>query len=678
MKKYWIIALAAVAAMASCTRELEETAPVTEATGSTLVITAGFEDTSSRTSLSMNGDNTHAEVVWNSGDAIRVLASAGEYSYYSSSFTTSSDGVPVGEFACHNWQPVSSTMYGAIYPSDKLKGFSYNSTSGYTFGLVIPPVQTAVKGGVERGLLRAFAKIGSSMAPDIKFKNGISLLRFRIAGSAASQVRKVKLTASATISGDCMIYLRENGDIEYDVHRWFLPLEYGQQNYIELSGSFESGADYYFASIPCESEGFSLLFYNASGQVIACYSDKTLNLRRSRITDIGTVTLNTTFGTPNPNVIKYMEHTKGSKPVTIALVAEGFTASEQDKFVNLAGSAVDLLFQTEPYKTYKDYFNVYLMKAVSKESGASVTNGSGTVTTRKDTFFSARWGSSSYDDMTSDCDKAWGYVSTFCPEIQSGLLSIDEVAVAMIINDTRYGGRCHVTSTGRCMAHVPYTYGGKAINWSFPSIVADDDATQSGAHYTTTDEYNELGRSKGDWRNTLMHEFGGHGFGRLLDEYWKGTSYSTGTTISGHGWSLPYGLNISGTYNNVPWQDDLLSNQSSLIAKDSRYSRLGRFQGGDEMIMNRWRCEKISCMIDNRPYYSAWQRELIVKRIMELAGGSFSLSDFISKDVTTDPVRDGASTKAPLPDGIECPPLAPPVLIDRSGHGVPQPECLQL
>ena len=44
-------------------------------------------------------------------------------------------------------------------------------------------------------------------------------------------------------------------------------------------------------------------------------------------------------------------------------------------------------------------------------------------------------------------------------------------------------------------------------------------------------------------------------------------------------------------------------------------------------------------MIDNRPYYSTWQRILIVRRIMTKAGETFDMDDFIAKDVTVDPIR---------------------------------------
>lgn len=84
----------------------------------------------------------------------------------------------------------------------------------------------------------------------------------------------------------------------------------------------------------------------------------------------------------------------------------------------------------------------------------------------------------------------------------------------------------------------------------------------------------------------------------------------------------------------------------------------------------RWRSERISCMIDNRFYFSTWQRYLIAKRIVELSGGSTpTLAAFKLTDVPDDPVRDGGGSLAPQPIGVTTmgpphimPPLPPPVL----------------
>ena len=75
------------------------------------------------------------------------------------------------------------------------------------------------------------------------------------------------------------------------------------------------------------------------------------------------------------------------------------------------------------------------------------------------------------------------------------------------------------------------------------------------------------------------------------------------------------------------------------MARNPDYSRIGIWHGGHASIYYRWRSEKTSCMIDNRPYFSAWQRILIVNRIFEKVGALFYQEDFLAKDVTTDPIR---------------------------------------
>ena len=109
----------------------------------------------------------------------------------------------------------------------------------------------------------------------------------------------------------------------------------------------------------------------------------------------------------------------------------------------------------------------------------------------------------------------------------------------------------------------------------------------------------------------------------------------------------------------------MLDHKTELVSRDPNYDRIGTFQGGDTYMFGRWRSEKISCMIDNRFYFSTWQRILIVQRIMSLSGRAFNLNDFWVKDVTTDPVRDTRSSLAygsyPLPVR-EVPLLPPPVL----------------
>jgi hypothetical protein len=299
------------------------------------------------------------------------------------------------------------------------------------------------------------------------------------------------------------------------------------------------------------------------------------------------------------------------------------------------------MFSVEPYKTYKEYFTVYLCRVASNESHAGIIDENGNILTPVDNYFGSRWPEKSYSNMTADEGTVKSYLSSHIPEIVSGELAQIDVPAVLLINDDRYGGICHVNGNGWSYAQVPYQYAGRSIRWSFPSVQAvnvQDDS--QGSRSTTDEEKDEMGRMVGDWRNTFLHEFGGHGYGRLADEYWSSkTVYTAPGPIAGHTYTVKYALNVSGYYGSVPWKADLLDHLDEWTARNPDYGRISIWHGGHTSLYYRWRSEKTSCMIDNRPYYSAWQRILIVRKIMEKTGETFDMDEFIAKDVTLDPIR---------------------------------------
>lgn len=210
---------------------------------------------------------------------------------------------------------------------------------------------------------------------------------------------------------------------------------------------------------------------------------------------------------------------------------------------------------------------------------------------------------------------------------------------------------------------IPYIDNGDPCGWGYPAQeAASATATEPDTRTVSKEEINEIGVSVGDWRNAVLHEGGGHGFGRLADEYWYGPNTLYGS-IQGQTWSVPMDLNvttdISASSTSFLWKDFI--NNPTLLEKDSRYGRIGTFQGGYVYMFGCWRSERVSCMIDNRPYFSFFQRLLIVKRIKELAGEEFNYNEFLEKDVPLDPIRD-IPTKAPSADlrNIPIMPMLPP------------------
>jgi hypothetical protein len=356
------------------------------------------------------------------------------------------------------------------------------------------------------------------------------------------------------------------------------------------------------------------------------------------------------------DVITYMKN-RTDNPVTIVVIPEGFTSKQLTYgglFEQKATAAMDFFFNVEPYKTYKKYFNVYFIAAVSNEQGSdSIATDATHPAHLHDTYFDSGWEWDDNYNMTANDTKIFSFVTKYCPDIVNGKTTINKVAVFMIINDGRYGGITWTYADGKAFAMCPMTAG---------------DLTWSGKNPSVT------GYSKGDWRNTLLHEGGGHCFAKLTDEYWYDDSKTnTEKTISSHSWTVPMGLNVTADISDASttyyWK-------FMVGTGTGKFSKEGAWEGADGYGKGMWRPENISCMIDNRRYFNAWSRYLIVKRIRDLAGETYTTdsfyTDFLAKDVNYDEILDSSSKSVirrsafTRTANMKLYPLLPhPILIDK-------------
>ena len=681
MKKYAFFTLAAAASLFvfSCAKENLAESSVEEAVvdpwtpvplkevpalPGSHTLQAGYEN---NTKSALNG----AAVEWSAGDSFAMIGYDNKGYSTSTNYSTTSGGA-LASFTGGGTISYTENGLHCIYPSSSYGGLVYLGTILHA-AVDIPSVQTATAGNVSPGALLSYAK-ASTQSDDLHFKNMLALIKFRLSGAVVSQVKKVSFKGLSNLAGDFFLSLQEatpafeTGYTSYTTTRT-----------VTLTGDFVAGEDYYIAVAPGLQDGFTMVFENSDGsQYVKKVSSKKLTLTRSHVADFGVINLGDDFPAPDPAPTPYMTATAGATPVTMVVIPDGFTAGQLDEFELKAKSGIDALFNTEPYKTYKNYFQVWILKQASNESGANITDGSGNITTPRDCYFGSKWGEDSYDDMRANDSKVFAFVEDNCPDILDGSHKIEEVATLVLVNDTRYGGISWNWSDGKTYCLVPV---GDETNksWGYPSVEAASVTATPGAGGTRTvtdEEKAALGHSTGTWRNTLVHEFGGHSFGKLGDEYWYNSYYSAVAAIDRHGWSEPFALNISATYvaASTPWAELFESaNVTAMEDKDAtKYGRVGVFQGGQVSLFNRWRSEKISCMIDNRFYFSTWQRRLIVNRIMRLAGAAVpDFATFLASDVPDDPLRDSGGSSVMLPDGLvnRLPPKpvpmpAPPVLVD--------------
>ena len=98
---------------------------------------------------------------------------------------------------------------------------------------------------------------------------------------------------------------------------------------------------------------------------------------------------------------------------------------------------------------------------------------------------------------------------------------------------------------------------------------------------------------------------------------------------------------------------------------DKRFPKVGFYEGANNYENGIWRSEEISAMDDNRRYFNAISRQIIVERIMKTAKQKFDFEDFCKKDVDYDELRDANSRAVRISSGIEEYPHTPsPVFME--------------
>ena len=600
-------------------------------------------------------DDDGAAALWEPGDEIKVQFRKGGALYYAI-LRTEEGGSSEATFTTED-DILEGTDYIFFAPgySDSWDDNGYSGSR--LFEVDIPQSQTAVADGVSAGASVAFARAGSfTDGMSLTFANLPALLRFRLSGGVVSQIKEITLRTTSPVAGATVVYDDSGSPSTHPRPKGEVGPSFSS---VTLSGEFEAGREYHIALWPEETGYFEMEFRNNSGEFTVLRSSGGLTLHRSVVTDIGVIGLGDSFrgiGNISTTPVKYLSATEGTKPVSIAVVPEGFTLKELPMYESLAKSALDFLFDTEPYKTYKNRFNAWILKVASNESGAGVTDGNGNVIKPVDNFFGTKWGEGiAYGDMSANNTKVMNFLTANCPDIKNGIHTGNEVPVIMLINDGRYAGMTLFSSLGWSYCMIPLMYNGASIFWTPPLIhpLSESDPN-GGVRDRTEEDFERFGVVLGGWRNAVIHEFG-HAFGRLSDEYWSNqdltaTSSAISTLNKRQSWQVPYGRNISASYGTTPW-DSFLNKRADLMEIDENYSRIGVYQGAMGYVLGIWRSELVSGMIDNRPYFNAWSRYLIVERIMRLSGdiSQFNLNYWLERDVTTDPIRDDVGTRSGAP-----------------------------
>ena len=288
------------------------------------------------------------------------------------------------------------------------------------------------------------------------------------------------------------------------------------------------------------------------------------------------------------SVLTKQTHTKGLG-IPLVFLGDCYDAADIASGCYLADTeeAIEYFFDIEPYKSYKDYFDVYIVFGKSEESGVGSDN------TIREAKFGTQY-SLTGGVLQNSGTEAFNYARKADQN-----MDISKGLVVMVLNSSDYGGVTYMWNDGSAVALCP----------------------------KSADPYPY------DFRGLVQHEAGGHGFGKLADEYIYVNGFIESCKCDNKHLKEFRAAKANGGYKNlsetanrdeVPW---------NLLMYHPTYSNtVDIYEGGFFHTRGIFRSEPNSCMNNNIPYYSAISRQAIVERIMDYAGEPFNLDDFYAND----------------------------------------------
>ena len=297
-------------------------------------------------------------------------------------------------------------------------------------------------------------------------------------------------------------------------------------------------------------------------------------------------------------VIPMQQATRGNNGgIDIVFVGDGYDAEDIAKgtFLTDMQEEMKYFFAVEPYKTYKDYFNVSAAVAMSYESGVVDSPDKW-----RNTKFSITYGAGDNGRLSVPFDDIGTYVLTGVDNCPINTSNVSRSLIICVPNSDAYEGLTALYSDGSAIAVCPMS------RMAYPN----------------------------DARGLIQHEACGHGWAKLADEYIYHRAFiqTCGCICCGHvdavegmhamGWGR--NLSFNGKYGKVEWKH--------LIPHPNYSDIVDIYEGGFMHALGIYRSEINSCMNNNVPYFSTWSRQLAVERIKWAAGETFTFDDFVAND----------------------------------------------
>ena len=283
--------------------------------------------------------------------------------------------------------------------------------------------------------------------------------------------------------------------------------------------------------------------------------------------------------------------------INVVFMGDAYTDKDMGsggRYEEVMKQSMEELFKIEPYKSFRNRFNVYAVKVVSPNGKVG-----GGYTTALETSFG--YGSEIY----CNTEKSEGYALKV-----PSITSTENLLTFVMVNDPDYKGMALMSRSAL-----------------------------SGIAFITTE-----GNDPYWFGNTIRHE-SGHAFGFLADEY---VSYE-GLIPANKVEEYTDLYNQFGWYSNVDFTNDPSKVHWSFFLSDDRYkNETGIYEGGFYYEKGVFRPSENSMMRDQLEYFNAPSRLAIYKRIMELSGEEYSFEKFLEYDAVNRGAVAAAAARPPL------------------------------
>lgn len=316
-------------------------------------------------------------------------------------------------------------------------------------------------------------------------------------------------------------------------------------------------------------------------------------------------------------VKRLQTHTKGNAGIPLVILGDGFVDKQiaSGYYDECMQIGLDNFFSEEPLKSLREYFDVWQVTAVS---GSNLLDGKSTAV--------CSYPTGNGTEIQGDHMKVFNYCEGI-EEMQDVNL-LYQTTFLVIMNTSTYAGTCYFGfySNDEKLLDI-------AVGYS-PMI------------FSPKNVYSRL---------VAVHESGGHGFGKLNDEY----SYQemgaapeeeieSVKAFQEIGWFV--NTSITGDPELVPW---------ARFLKDERYMNgdgnghpLTVLEGAGTYIKNLWRPTEDGMMNGYNGGFNVACREAIYKRVMRMAYGSpweYDYEEFVKFDQAHLPIN-STSTRSLLRD----------------------------